>query len=94
MKQSTTAFAVLRIVERRVVHAKAQRREGILNLSIGRNGHISFHHLCAFAPLREPILPYAFTTALDRAAKLLRSFCSLGGITAMQYGFERPDVSQ
>ncbi len=24
------------------------------------------------------------TTAFDRAAKLLRSFCSLGGITAMQ----------
>jgi hypothetical protein len=27
---------------------------------------------------------YAFTAAFDRAAKLLRSFCSLGGITAMQ----------
>ena len=25
-----------------------------------------------------------YTTAFDRAAKLLRSFCSFGGITAMQ----------
>ena len=33
-------------------------------------------------------------TVLDFSAKLLRSFCSLGGITAMQYGLERPDVSQ
>ncbi len=37
---------------------------------------------------------YALTAAFDRAAKLFRSFCSLGGITAMQYGFERPEVSQ
>ena len=89
-----TAFAVLHTVKIRVIHAKAQRREENLSLSIGRNGPIKSHHLCAFATSREPILPYAFTAAFDRAAKLLRSFCSFGGITAMQYGFERPDVSQ
>ena len=85
---------MLRIVKIRVIYAKTQRREKVSNLSIGRNGPIKSHHLCAIAPSRELILPYALTAAFDRAAKLLRSFCSLGGITAMQYGFERPDVSQ
>ena len=30
----------------------------------------------------------------DFAAKLFFSFCSLGGMTAMQYGFDRPEFSQ
>ena len=33
-------------------------------------------------------------TVFDRSAKLLRSFASLGGITAMQYGLRWPSLSQ